>query len=114
MAGIRGKSSIDAGAGADGSIDLTAAEEYARALKAEHEVVEQLRAVDEMKNAFLSALSHELRTPITAILGLSRTIERDYERLNGDEIREFTRRISAKAAKLDRLLTDLLDLDRLR
>jgi len=63
---------------------------------------------------FLSALSHELRTPVTAILGLARTIESDYGRLSADEIREFTRRIAGKASKLDRLLKDLLDLDRLR
>src|SRR6266508_4286924 len=52
----------------------------------EHEVVEELRALDEMKNAFLSALSHELRTPVTAILGLARTIENDHGRLSPDEV----------------------------
>ncbi|MGZ4128296.1 MAG: sensor histidine kinase [Actinomycetota bacterium] len=96
------------------SIELTDSEGYARAYEAEHEVVEQLRALDDLKNEFLSALSHELRTPVTAILGLARTIEREHERLRPEEVREFIRRISSKAAKLDRLLTDLLDLDRLR
>lgn len=86
----------------------------ARAYEREHEVVEELRALDEMKNAFISALSHELRTPVTAILGLARTIEHDFERLDTDEIKEFIRRIAGKASKLDRLLNDLLDLDRLR
>ena len=86
----------------------------ARAYEREHEAVEELRALDEMKNAFLSALSHELRTPVTAILGLARTIELDYERLEPGEIKEFMRRIAGKASKLDRLLNDLLDLDRLR
>jgi len=85
-----------------------------RAYEREHEVVEELRAIDEMKNAFLSALSHELRTPVTAILGLARTIEHDYERLDPGEVKEFMRRIASKASKLDRLLNDLLDLDRLR
>lgn len=85
-----------------------------RAYEEEHEAVERLKALDEMKNDFLSALSHELRTPVTAILGLARTIELDYARLNQDELQEFTRRIAGKAAKLDRLLNDLLDLDRLR
>jgi two-component system OmpR family sensor kinase len=85
-----------------------------RAYEREHEVVEELRALDEMKNAFLSALSHELRTPVTAILGLARTIEHDFERIDPDEVREFMRRIASKAAKLDRLLNDLLDLGRLR
>lgn len=88
--------------------------QLARAYAEEHEVVERLRALDEMKNSFLSALSHELRTPVTAILGLARTIEYDYDRLSSEEIREFTRRIAGKASKLDRLLNDLLDLDRLR
>jgi signal transduction histidine kinase len=64
--------------------------------------------------SFLSALSHELRTPVTAILGLARTLERDANRMTPQEIGEFMRRIAAKAAKLDRLLNDLLDLDRLR
>src|SRR5438093_8906932 len=86
----------------------------ARAYAEEHEVVERLRALDEMKNAFLSALSHELRTPVTAILGLARAIEHDYERLSSEAIRELTRRLAGKASKLDRLLNDLLDLDRLR
>jgi signal transduction histidine kinase len=97
--------------------DATAADRerlLVRAYEQEHETVERLQAIDEMKNAFLSALSHELRTPVTAILGLARTIEKDYERLSGDEVREFTRRIASKASKLDRLLNDLLDLDRLR
>jgi len=88
--------------------------QLARAYEEEHEVVERLRALDEMKNTFLSALSHELRTPVTAILGLARTIEHEYERLSSEEVREFTRRIAGKASKLDRLLNDLLDLDRLR
>jgi len=90
------------------------AQQFARAYEAEHEAVERLKALDEMKNDFMSALSHELRTPVTAILGLARTIEHDHARLSGDEIQEFTRRIASKASKLDRLLNDLLDLDRLR
>ena len=85
-----------------------------RAYEREHEAVEELRALDEMKNTFLSALSHELRTPVTAILGLARTIEHDFERLEPADVKEFMRRIASKASKLDRLLNDLLDLDRLR
>ena len=76
----------------------------ARAYEREHEVVEELRALDEMKNAFLSALSHELRTPVTAILGLARTIENDHGRLSPDEVREFMRRIASKPCSSSRLI----------
>ena len=58
----------------DGSTDEQRRERessMAHAYEREHEVVEELRALDELKNAFLSALSHELRTPVTAILGLA-------------------------------------------
>jgi len=42
----------------------------------ERDAAERLRALDEMKNTFLAAVSHELRSPPTSILGLSITLER--------------------------------------
>ena len=42
----------------------------------ERDAAERLRALDEMKNTFLAAVSHELRSPLTSILGLSLTLER--------------------------------------
>ena len=42
----------------------------------EREAAERLRSLDEMKNTFLAAVSHELRSPLTSILGLSITLER--------------------------------------
>jgi PAS domain S-box-containing protein len=78
----------------------------------EREAAERLRALDEMKNTFLAAVSHELRSPLTSILGLSLTLERHREL--GDEDREdLLERLSTNARKLDRLLKDLLDIDRL-
>ena len=40
----------------------------------EREAAERLRALDDMKNTFLAAVSHELRSPLTSILGLSLTL----------------------------------------
>ena len=45
----------------------------------ERVAAERLRALDEMKNTFLAAVSHELRSPLTSILGLSITLERSPE-----------------------------------
>lgn len=84
-----------------------------RALKLEREAADRLRHLDEMKNTFLHAVSHELRTPLSAILGFSLTLEREDLELEPREARDISGRIAANARKLERLLTDLLDLDRL-
>ena len=78
----------------------------------ERDAAERLRALDEMKNTFLAAVSHELRSPLTSILGLSLTLERTREMPEADR-NDLLTRLSANAQKLDRLLKDLLDIDRL-
>ena len=47
-----------------------------QALELEREATNRLRALDDMKNTFLQAVSHDLRTPLAAILGLAVTLER--------------------------------------
>jgi PAS domain S-box-containing protein len=77
----------------------------------EREAAERLRALDEMKNTFLAAVSHELRSPLTSILGLALTLEQ--QELPPDDARDLNHRLAQNARKLDRLLRDLLDIDRL-
>jgi PAS domain S-box-containing protein len=77
----------------------------------EREAAERLRALDEMKNTFLAAVSHELRSPLTSILGMAVTLE--HQRLPAADRRDLTGRLVQNARKLDRLLKDLLDIDRL-
>ncbi|MEX0992149.1 MAG: PAS domain-containing protein [Actinomycetota bacterium] len=97
-------------------VDITQrrrAEDLEGELRVERETAQRLRDLDDMKNTFLTAVSHDLRTPLAAILGLSITLERDDLGLVQPDGRDLTRRISDNARKLDRLVTDLLDLDRL-
>ncbi len=47
----------------------------------EQRAAAELRAVDEMKTTFLRAVSHDLRTPLTVILGVALTLERSEHRL---------------------------------
>ncbi|HXF37456.1 MAG TPA: PAS domain-containing protein, partial [Actinomycetota bacterium] len=79
----------------------------------EREAAERLRALDELKNTFLAAVSHELRSPLTSILGLALTLEQQ-EGMDPADRRDLLSRLAANARKLDRLLTDLLDIDRLQ
>ncbi|HTG48122.1 MAG TPA: PAS domain S-box protein [Actinomycetota bacterium] len=90
-----------------------AEEELGRALALEREASARLRSLDELKNTFLQAVSHDLRTPLAAVLGSALTLERDDIRLEPDVERDLARRIAVNARKLQRLVTDLLDLDRL-
>ena len=90
-----------------------AEEQLARALEVEREATRHLRALDEMKNTFLQAVSHDLRTPLAAILGLAITLERGDVHLEEDDAKDLARRIAGNARRLDRLVTNLLDLDRL-
>jgi PAS domain S-box-containing protein len=79
----------------------------------QRESLERLQAIDEMKNSFLQAVSHELRTPLTAVLGLALTLEKQFESFGDEQRKEILGMLAFNARKLDRLLTDLLDLDRL-
>lgn len=81
-------------------------------LASERRAREALQRSDELKNTFLSAVSHELRTPLTGILGYATLLQR---RGDLDERRraEFLGHVVDSARKLQRLLADLLDLDRL-
>jgi PAS domain S-box-containing protein len=98
-------------------LDITerkqAEEQLSRALEVEREAATRLRALDEMKNTFLQAVSHDLRTPLAAILGLAITLERGDVHLEASESQDLARRIADNARRLDRLVTNLLDLDRL-
>jgi two-component system sensor histidine kinase KdpD len=61
----------------------------------------------------LGALLHDLRTPLAAILGLAVTLERDDVPLEPHEARDLASRIASNARTLDRMIGDLLDLQRM-
>ena len=90
-----------------------AEEDLGRALDIEREASARLRSLDELKNTFLQAVSHDLRTPLTTLLGSALTLEREDVELDPEVQRDLVRRIAGNARKLLRLVTDLLDLDRL-
>jgi PAS domain S-box-containing protein len=87
---------------------------YSEAFRREREAAQRLRALDDMKNTFLEAVSHDLRTPLTSILGSALTLEQTELSLPHEDALDLVARIAANARKLERLLSDLLDLDRLQ
>jgi signal transduction histidine kinase/GAF domain-containing protein len=89
-------------------------QKYSEAFRREREATQRLRALDDMKNTFLEAVSHDLRTPLTSILGSAVTLEQSGLDIPREDALDLLQRIAANARKLERLLSDLLDLDRLQ
>jgi len=77
------------------------------------DVTEQRRA-QKLREDILSAVSHELRTPLTAVLGFALTLEQRRLELPEDEVGRIVEELTAAARRLDRLLVDLLDVERFR
>ena len=74
---------------------------------------ERLLALDRLKNTLLHTLSHDLKEPLTAILGAASTLERLDHELPEEERRDLLRTLATRTRGMNTLLTDLLDLDRL-
>ena len=87
----------------------TEQERTARALREANDKLTQLAT---QKDAFLSRISHELRTPMTSIRSFSSLLGEDG--LTAEEARRFAGIVEAEAARMTRLLDDLLNLSVLR
>ncbi len=86
---------------------LTAAE----AFEQQRAAVGELERLSRSKSDFISIVSHEFRTPLTGIRGFSEMIRDDD--LTPDEVREYAANINTDAQRLSRMITDMLDLDRM-
>ena len=66
---------------------------------------------ERLRNALLAAVSHDLKTPLTAIVGMTGTLERDP---SPDVRHELTVAVRKEAEQMSRLVTNLLDMARLQ
>ena len=76
-----------------------------------HEVTE-LRRLETVRQDFVANVSHELKTPITAIRGLVETVLDDGE-MTPETRTRFLRKAQDQSMRLSRLVSDLLTLSRL-
>jgi K+-sensing histidine kinase KdpD len=74
---------------------------------------EALRRSDTAKTALLRSVSHDLRSPLTAIKAATEGLESTAFRLGSAERAELLAAIRLEAERLDRLVANLLDLSRL-
>ncbi|HSE80187.1 MAG TPA: MASE1 domain-containing protein [Gaiellaceae bacterium] len=88
-------------------------QEPAKMVGTGQDVTEQ-RQVEKLREDILSAVSHELRTPLTSVLGFALTLEKHGRDLTPETVHETAAALAQAARRLDRLLADLLDVERLR
>ncbi|HML62735.1 HAMP domain-containing sensor histidine kinase [Solidesulfovibrio sp.] len=86
----------------------------------------RLRELDNLKSGFLATVTHDLRTPLTSVLGFAKLTRRDFLkdfmpfsevsdklRRKGTRIAENLGIIEAEGARLTRLVNDFLDLSKI-
>ncbi|MEW6441214.1 MAG: PAS domain-containing sensor histidine kinase [bacterium] len=73
---------------------------------------QELTELDQMKDHFLSSVSHEFRTPLTSIRSFSEILL-DYNEMDPATQREFLRIIHSESMRLTRLINDVLELSRI-
>src|SRR5262245_37495609 len=95
--------------------ELAEAREREAAARAAAELeAEALRRSDALKTALLHAVSHDLRSPLTAIVAAASGLSNPQVTLDEIDRRELVETIRIEAERLDRLVGNLLDLSRLR
>jgi len=68
---------------------------------------------EERRSSLLSALSHDLRTPLAAITGAATTLRDESAAIDSTQRREMLDTICEEAERLERLVRNLLDMTRL-
>lgn len=73
------------------------------------------RSPDEerLRSELVAMTSHEMRRPLTAVLGFSQTLRERWQELSPDMREELLRRVEENAVTLEHMLDELLDYSRL-
>lgn len=82
-----------------------------RSEEALKDALEIAKRANEAKSTFLSNMSHDIRTPMNAIVGFSALLQRDSH--NPEKVREYTAKIVSSSQHLLGLINDVLDMSKI-
>ncbi|MDX6370715.1 MAG: two-component system, OmpR family, sensor histidine kinase KdpD, partial [Gaiellaceae bacterium] len=83
------------------------------AYDAERTTAEELRRLSALRADFVSLVSHELRSPMAAVIGAARTLEARWRELSVEQRQAFLSLIGDETARLAELIGDVLDTSRI-
>ncbi len=84
-----------------------------RAYEAERATVEELRRLSSLRADFVSLVSHELRSPMAAVIGSARTLQQRWRQLRPEQREAFLAVIADETTRLSTLIGDVLDTSRI-
>ena len=84
-----------------------------RAYEAERRRVEELARLSQLRADFVSLVSHELRSPMAAVIGAARTLQDRWRMLTAPQRESFLALIGDETARLAELVGDVLDTSRI-
>ena len=84
-----------------------------RAYESERRTVEELQRLSMMRADFVSLVSHELRSPMAAVIGASRTLQQRWRELSSEQREAFLALIGDETTRLATLIGDVLDTSRI-
>jgi signal transduction histidine kinase len=84
-----------------------------RSYEAERQTVDELRRLSALRADFVSLVSHELRSPMAAVIGAARTLQDRWRTLSPDQREAFLALIADETNRLAALIGDVLDTSRI-
>ena len=84
-----------------------------RAYESERRTVEELRRLSALRADFVSLVSHELRSPMAAVIGAARTLQARWRELQPEQRESFLALIGDETTRLADLIGDVLDTSRI-
>jgi signal transduction histidine kinase len=84
-----------------------------RAYDSERRTVEELRRLSALRADFVSLVSHELRSPMAAVIGAARTLQQRWRELQPGQREAFLALIADETTRLADLIGDVLDTSRI-
>ena len=84
-----------------------------RTYEAERATVEELRRLSSLRADFVSLVSHELRSPMAAVIGSARTLQARWRELKPEQREAFLAVIADETSRLAALVGDVLDTSRI-
>jgi signal transduction histidine kinase len=84
-----------------------------RTYEAERATVDELRRLSSLRADFVSLVSHELRSPMAAVIGSARTLQARWRELRPEQREAFLAVIADETTRLAALVGDVLDTSRI-